>query len=62
MIPTILIPILFVIFELASSNHHDLGSVVVTIVVTALPLVITATLMLRLRARVARQRVAATRQ
>jgi len=57
-IPTLIVPMLFILINLSRTNHSGAKEVIVTLIVTLLPISLGATLMLRLRNRVARQRVA----
>jgi pSer/pThr/pTyr-binding forkhead associated (FHA) protein len=59
--PTFGVPLLFVALNLAISNHFGALEVLITLLVTVLPMCISAPLMLRLRERVARERVLAVR-
>jgi hypothetical protein len=61
LIPTFVVPLLFVLINLARINDKGAAEVALTVIVTVLPIVICAPLMLRLRDRVARRRVAAVR-
>jgi pSer/pThr/pTyr-binding forkhead associated (FHA) protein len=56
--PTFGIPLLFVILNVARLEEHGALEVLITVVVTVLPIVICAPLMLKLRGKVARERVA----
>ena len=56
--PTFGVPIFFVTLQMFRLEHHGLATVLITIWVTVQSLVFCATLMLRLRARVARSHVA----
>ena len=60
-IPTIVIPAGLIVLSVYRSNHSGAREVATTVVVTGLGLVIGASLMLGLRARVARARVAGAR-
>jgi pSer/pThr/pTyr-binding forkhead associated (FHA) protein len=59
--PTLVIPAIFVAINLIRINHSGAAEVAVTVVVTLLPIVLVATLTLRLRNRVARERIATVR-
>lgn len=61
LLPTFGVPLLFLVVNLIRLNHDGARELVTTVIVTIQPLVICAALMLRLRARVARGRVAALR-
>ena len=57
LIPTFLVPILFTIFVLVTLDDTSAAAVICAILITVLPIVITAFLMLRLRGQVAMGRV-----
>ena len=59
--PTFGFPLVFLVVNLVRLNDYGVKEVVTTIIVTVLPMSICGTLMLRLRARVARERVASVR-
>ena len=59
--PTVGVPLLFVVVNLIRMNHTGALDVLVTVTVTVLPVAVCAPLMLLLRERVARQRIAAAR-
>jgi len=59
--PTFGMPIIFLVVNLLRLDDRGFGEVVTTVVVTVLPITICAALMLRLRGRVARERVASVR-
>jgi hypothetical protein len=59
--PTFGMPIIFLVVNLLRLNDYGVKEIVATVVVTALPITICGVLMLRLRARVARERVATLR-
>ena len=59
--PTFGMPLIFLVVNLVRLDDRGFKEIVTTIVVTILPITICAVLMLRLRARVARERVAALR-
>lgn len=61
LIPTLGLPLLFIVLGLLQLNHGGFASVVTTILLVVLPVAISAPLMFRLRARVARERVSAVR-
>jgi pSer/pThr/pTyr-binding forkhead associated (FHA) protein len=61
LIPTLALPVVFIVINLVTLNTHGPKDVAVTIVVTVLPAVISAPLMFRMRARVARERVGVVR-
>jgi pSer/pThr/pTyr-binding forkhead associated (FHA) protein len=61
LIPTFVIPLLGTIVALIRLNDGRIGSVIFTILVTIMPIIIQAPLMLRMRSRVAEQRVRAVR-
>ncbi len=53
MIPTILVPTVITVINLARLNHHGVLAILATILVVVVPVSINATMMLRLRRRVA---------
>lgn len=53
MIPTILVPTVITVFNIARLNHHGFLAILATILVVVVPVSINATMMLRLRRRVA---------
>lgn len=59
--PTFGVPLLFVVFSLVINNHSGGVEVLITVLVTVIPTAISAPLMVRLRERVARERVGAVR-
>ena len=61
LIPTLGIPTGFIVLNLLRINHGGLAETVVTIAVVIIPGAISAPLMFRMRARVARERVSAIR-
>ena len=61
LIPTVGLPLLFIGLGLLQMNHSGFAEVVTTIALVVLPVAISAPLMFRLRARVARERVSAVR-
>lgn len=61
LIPTFVIPLLGTVVALIRLNDSQVGSVIFTIAVTIMPIVIQAPLMLRMRSRVADQRVRGAR-
>lgn len=61
LIPTFIIPLLGTVVALIRLNDGRVGSVIFTIAVTIMPIIIQAPLMLRMRSRVAEQRVRAVR-
>ena len=61
LIPTLGLPLLFIVLGLLQLNHGGLAEVVTTIALVVLPVAISAPLMFRLRARVARERVSSVR-
>jgi pSer/pThr/pTyr-binding forkhead associated (FHA) protein len=57
--PTFVVPAIFIVINMVRINHSGALEVAVTVFVTVLPVIVCATLMLRLRNEVARERVAA---
>lgn len=61
LIPTLLLPVFFTALNLITSDAWEPKEVAVTVAVTIIPVIISAPLMFRMRARVARERVGAMR-
>ena len=61
LIPTLAIPVLFIALNLVRMNHSGLAETVTTVAMVIIPTALSAPLMFRLRARVARERVGAVR-
>lgn len=61
LIPSAGIPIAFIVLNLLRMNHGGLAETVTTVAVVIIPTALSAPLMFRLRARVARERVGAVR-
>jgi pSer/pThr/pTyr-binding forkhead associated (FHA) protein len=61
LIPTFGVPTFFLVLNVVLMNHRGLAETITTVVMVLVPVSIGAPLMLRLRARVARQRVGAVR-
>ena len=61
LVPTVIVPILFLVVNLLRLNHHGGWDIAVTCIVTVLPVALCAAVMLRLRATVAREYVIAAR-
>jgi hypothetical protein len=59
--PTFGMPLVFLVVNLLRLDDRGFGEVLTTVVITVLPITICAVLMLRLRGRVARERVASVR-
>lgn len=61
LVPTFGVPTLITVLDLVRLNHHGGLDILVTVLVTVLPVALVATLMLRLRERAARERVGSLR-
>src|SRR5205814_6113189 len=61
LVPTVIVPILFLVVNLLRLNHHGGWDIAVTCIVTVLPVALCAAVMLRLRATVAREYMIAAR-
>ena len=61
LIPTLVVPIVFLAVNFLRLNHHGRWDIAVTAVVTVLPIALSAAVMLGLRAEIARDRVAAAK-
>ena len=61
LLPTVIVPILFLVVNLVRLNHHGGWDIAVTCIVTILPVALCAAVMLRLRAEVVREYVIAAR-
>ena len=61
MIPTLGLPLFFIIFNLARIEQRNVEEVITTVALVIIPVAISAPLMVRLRAKVARERVGAVR-